>query len=143
MEQKKEDLPLILTAKDISEILHVSMSTVYEMMRRTDFPLLPIPGRVRKVTRDAFFDWMENTSKDRINQARPNVKIVQTDTELIQIEQHEHRPKIIPPSEKTMKQYFQFIADSDIPEKVMAKREAERNKKEVGYSIYSNKNKQR
>lgn len=63
MAQQKEDLPLILKAKDIAEILHVSMPTVYEMMRRTDFPLLPIPGRIRRVTRDAFFQWMEDTQK--------------------------------------------------------------------------------
>ncbi|MED0670400.1 helix-turn-helix domain-containing protein [Aneurinibacillus aneurinilyticus] len=61
LEQQKtvEDYPLVLTAKHICEILSISKPTAYELMKRTDFPTLPIPGRIRRVQRDAFFRWME------------------------------------------------------------------------------------
>ena len=58
-----EDYPLILTAKHIAEILSVSKPTVYEWMKHEDFPVLPIPGRIRRVHRDEFFDWLINRNR--------------------------------------------------------------------------------
>ena len=34
-----EDYPMVLTAKEIGEILKVSKPTAYELMNRSDFPL--------------------------------------------------------------------------------------------------------
>lgn len=56
-----EDYPLILTAKDISDILIISKPTAYEIMEKTDFPLIRI-GRCKRVRRDAFFQWIQNKS---------------------------------------------------------------------------------
>ena len=53
------DFPIILTAKDISEILHVSKPTAYEIMNRSDFPLMRI-GRCKRVLRDEFFNWVKS-----------------------------------------------------------------------------------
>lgn len=53
------DFPIILTAKDISEILHVSKPTAYEIMNRSDFPLMRI-GRCKRVLRDEFFSWVKS-----------------------------------------------------------------------------------
>ncbi|MBM7602591.1 putative DNA-binding transcriptional regulator AlpA [Metabacillus crassostreae] len=53
------DFPIILTAKDISDILHVSKPTAYEIMNRSDFPLMRI-GRCKRVLRDEFFNWVKS-----------------------------------------------------------------------------------
>jgi excisionase family DNA binding protein len=59
-----QDYPLILTAKEIAEILRVSKPTAYELMKRTDFPLLPFEGRIRRVRRDEFFQWLARKSQN-------------------------------------------------------------------------------
>jgi len=57
MIKNKEDYPMILEAKHIQEILGVSKPTAYELMERADFPLIRI-GRLKRVTREAFFQWL-------------------------------------------------------------------------------------
>ncbi|MED0675825.1 helix-turn-helix domain-containing protein [Aneurinibacillus thermoaerophilus] len=59
-----QDYPMILTAKEIAEILRVSKPTAYELMKRTDFPLLPFEGRIRRVQRDEFFQWLTRKSQN-------------------------------------------------------------------------------
>ena len=56
---EKHDYPLVLTAQDIKEILNVSQSVAYEVMNREDFPLLKVKGKIKRVSRDKFFEWME------------------------------------------------------------------------------------
>jgi excisionase family DNA binding protein len=53
-----EDYPLILTAKEISEILKVSKPTAYEIMNQVNFPLIRI-GRTKRVFRNDFFNWLQ------------------------------------------------------------------------------------
>lgn len=55
-----EDYPLTLRPEDVQEILRVSRSKAYDLFHRTDFPALKIPGKLKRVQRDAFFKWMEN-----------------------------------------------------------------------------------
>lgn len=55
----KGDYPLILTATELAEILKISKPTAYELMNRTDFPLLKI-GRCKRVLRDEFFEWLSS-----------------------------------------------------------------------------------
>lgn len=58
MNRKKiESYPVILTAKEISEILKISKPTAYELMEKNDFPLIRI-GRCKRVLRDEFFVWI-------------------------------------------------------------------------------------
>jgi excisionase family DNA binding protein len=52
-----EDYPIVLTANDICKILKISKPTAYELMERTDFPLIRI-GRCKRVIRDQFFEWL-------------------------------------------------------------------------------------
>jgi excisionase family DNA binding protein len=54
-----EDYPIVLTANDICKILKISKPTAYELMERTDFPLIRI-GRCKRVIRDQFFDWLNH-----------------------------------------------------------------------------------
>ena len=55
----KESYPLVLTAVDISEILQISKPTAYELMDKSDFPLIKI-GRCKRVLREDFFLWLSN-----------------------------------------------------------------------------------
>lgn len=59
---QKSDYPLILQAKHIREILGISKSGVYELMRLKDFPLLEVNGR-KLVYRDSFFNWLGSKEK--------------------------------------------------------------------------------
>lgn len=56
-ERLQENYPIVLTAKEISQILKISKPTAYEVMKREDFPLLKI-GRCKRVLRDEFFEWI-------------------------------------------------------------------------------------
>ncbi len=49
--------PLVLTAKEISLILKISKPSAYEVMKRSDFPLIKI-GRCKRVLREEFFVWL-------------------------------------------------------------------------------------
>jgi excisionase family DNA binding protein len=65
---KKEDVytegyPAVLTAKEVAEILGVSRRIAYEIMERSDFPLIRI-GRHKKVKRDNFFEWLNQQEKE-------------------------------------------------------------------------------
>ncbi|MGD7007580.1 helix-turn-helix domain-containing protein [Metabacillus sp. 84] len=48
----------VMNAKDIKEYLGVSLSTAYEIMRQTGFPLMKIGGR-RLVKSQKFMEWLE------------------------------------------------------------------------------------
>ncbi|MFZ3591906.1 helix-turn-helix domain-containing protein [Bacillus sp. DJP31] len=49
--------PVVLTAKEISQILKISKPTVYELMDQVGFPLLKI-GRSKRVLREDFIQWL-------------------------------------------------------------------------------------
>ncbi|KAB2335115.1 helix-turn-helix domain-containing protein [Bacillus mesophilum] len=62
MENKDRlEYPIVLTAKEISKILKISKPSSYELMKRSDFPLVQI-GRCKRVLRDDFFEWLRNLS---------------------------------------------------------------------------------
>lgn len=61
-----EDYPLMLTVKEVSQILRVSKRIGYEVMGRKDFPLTNV-GRHKKVYRDSFFEWMNSESNVEFN----------------------------------------------------------------------------
>ncbi|MRX56739.1 helix-turn-helix domain-containing protein [Bacillus idriensis] len=50
--------PMVMSAKDVAEILGVNVKFAYEIMDREDFPLIRL-GRIKKVNRDMFFTWLE------------------------------------------------------------------------------------
>lgn len=56
---EKESYPIVLTAVDICEILQISKPSAYELMDRSDFPLIKI-GRCKRVLREEFFLWLSN-----------------------------------------------------------------------------------
>ncbi|MFJ5761668.1 DNA-binding protein [Neobacillus sp. NPDC093182] len=58
MKNNIDDFPLFLNAKNISEIMRVSLRKAYEIMEYSDFPLIKI-GRCKRVEREGFFEWLE------------------------------------------------------------------------------------
>lgn len=55
---EKKDLPILLTAEHVAEILGVSKRVAYDIMDETGFPLIKI-RRSKKVNREDFFNWLE------------------------------------------------------------------------------------
>lgn len=53
-----EDLPLALSATEITMILNISRTKAYSLFHREDFPCIRIGRRV-VVPRDLFFAWMK------------------------------------------------------------------------------------
>ncbi|WP_127532774.1 helix-turn-helix domain-containing protein [Paenibacillus kobensis] len=62
MRTQVTDYPLLLKAAHVAEILGVAKSTAYEMMRKTDFPVIVIDS-ISRVPRDKFFEWLDSKTK--------------------------------------------------------------------------------
>ena len=54
-----EDLPLVLDVADIQRVMGISRVSAYELVRTPGFPAFR-SGRLIKVSKKAFFDWMAN-----------------------------------------------------------------------------------
>lgn len=57
-----KELPLILSASDVSKVLNVCRSKSYELMNSTYFPSKRI-GRKLIVTKYSFLKWLDGQSK--------------------------------------------------------------------------------
>lgn len=53
-----EELPLVLDVADIRRIMGISRVSAYELVHMPGFPTFR-SGRLIKVSKKAFFDWME------------------------------------------------------------------------------------
>jgi len=53
-----EELPLVLDVADIQQIMGISRTSAYELVRTPGFPAFR-RGRLIKISKKAFFDWME------------------------------------------------------------------------------------
>jgi len=58
----EEELPLYLDAKDIIDILILSSSFVYSLMRSGDLPSIKV-GKRKLVQRHQFVEWMKRFEK--------------------------------------------------------------------------------
>ena len=56
--QSYDELPLFLNAKMVADVLGVSPSSGYELMREPDFPALKVGSRV-VVPKEKFIAWVE------------------------------------------------------------------------------------
>ena len=63
MNQNKlsDNIPELLSAKDMSEHLGVSLCTCYKLLKQDDFPVTRI-GKRRVVTREHFTEWLKNNT---------------------------------------------------------------------------------
>ena len=60
---KYDDLPLVLNAKDVADILGISLTATYRLFDREDFPTIRTGMRRKLVSRDAFFDWLKQQQR--------------------------------------------------------------------------------
>lgn len=58
-----DELPLTLTADDLSKFLGISKGSCYSMLKRDDFPTIKIGKRVL-VSRDRFIQWLEKNTRE-------------------------------------------------------------------------------
>lgn len=63
MNQNKlsNNMPELLSAKDMSEHLGVSLGTCYKLLKQDDFPVTHI-GKRKVVTREHFTEWLKNNT---------------------------------------------------------------------------------
>ena len=59
--QSYDELPLFLNAKMVADVLGVSPSSGYELMREPDFPALKVGSRV-VVPKEKFIAWVERST---------------------------------------------------------------------------------
>lgn len=55
---KYDQLPLVLDAKKVADILGISLTAAYRLFDRDDFPTIRTGMRRKLVSREAFFDWL-------------------------------------------------------------------------------------
>ena len=60
-------LPLVLDVSDIQQIMGISRVSAYELVHTPGFPSFR-SGRLIKVSKKAFFDWMEQDSGAAVHQ---------------------------------------------------------------------------
>ena len=58
-----EALPLVLEVKDIQNILGISRTTAYALVKQPDFPAFKSGSRI-KISKQALFDWMAGGVKN-------------------------------------------------------------------------------
>lgn len=61
-----DDLPLFLNANLVSQVLGVSISTTYEVMHETGFPVLKVGSRM-VVPKDKFMEWVSRRTQGGAN----------------------------------------------------------------------------
>ena len=60
------NIPDVLTAKDLQAYLHISRAGAYILLNLADFPTLHV-GKRKLVTRENLFQWMEkNTGENTL-----------------------------------------------------------------------------
>ncbi len=58
-----DQLPIALTAEDVAQVLGVSRSNAYTLMRSRGFPTLRV-GKRMMVPKDKLLEWMEKQIKN-------------------------------------------------------------------------------
>ena len=56
-----DELPLMLNAETVKNVLGISISSAYELMHEKDFPSIKIGNRLI-VPKDKFRDWIDKNS---------------------------------------------------------------------------------
>ncbi|MBO4913721.1 MAG: helix-turn-helix domain-containing protein [Oscillospiraceae bacterium] len=61
--QSYDELPLFLNARMVADVLGISPSSGYELMREPDFPALKVGSRI-VVPKEKFIAWVERSTGD-------------------------------------------------------------------------------
>ena len=57
-----EDLPMIMTSKDVKNLLGINHNGVYELMRKPGFPAVRVSERRIIIPRDRFLEWLDKSA---------------------------------------------------------------------------------
>ena len=57
-----DQLPLMLDAEDVRDVMNISKSGAYQLMHREDFPTLRNKKRIL-VPKDKFLEWIEKNTE--------------------------------------------------------------------------------
>lgn len=60
------ELPVIMTVKDVQNVLGIHSNNVYELVRRQGFPAVRVSERRIIVPRDRFLQWLDNSADQRL-----------------------------------------------------------------------------
>jgi excisionase family DNA binding protein len=60
--KRKEDYPLVLTVKEVMEILGIGKRIAYALFDNKSFPTVRI-GKLKRVNKDQFFDWLNKQAE--------------------------------------------------------------------------------
>lgn len=60
-----DELPLMLTAADVADVLGIGLAHAYEVVRRRDFPTITLGSRI-VIPRDKFIRWIEAQTEEKI-----------------------------------------------------------------------------
>ena len=64
--QNAEDLPMIMTSKDVKQLLGINHNGVYELMRRKGFPAVRVSPRRIIIPRDRFLTWLDHAADQQL-----------------------------------------------------------------------------
>ena len=57
-----EELPLMLSVQDVSDVLGIGLAHAYEVVHQKDFPTITLGNRII-VPRDKFIQWIDNETE--------------------------------------------------------------------------------
>lgn len=58
----QEDIPMVLTVREVGDILRVGLGKAYEIVNTPSFPAKKIGARII-IPREAFLNWLNTTRK--------------------------------------------------------------------------------
>ena len=59
-----DELPLMLNAQNLTEVLGISIASAYELMHEKDFPSFKVGSRMF-VNREKFIAWVDEKSREK------------------------------------------------------------------------------
>lgn len=62
--QSFDDLPLMLTVPDVSNVLGIGLANAYGIVRRPDFPSITLGSRII-IPRDKFIEWVNKLAAEK------------------------------------------------------------------------------
>lgn len=54
----RDDFPEVMTVADIQKFLNISKNTVYDLIKRQEFPVIRM-GRIMRINKTKFLEWFD------------------------------------------------------------------------------------
>ncbi|MBV4445338.1 helix-turn-helix domain-containing protein [Clostridium tyrobutyricum] len=62
-EQEFKNLPIMMTVKDIKDVLKIGTNSAYDLIHQKKFPILKLSERKFRIPKDEFVKWVKETTK--------------------------------------------------------------------------------